>query len=50
MNKRDITLENQIGTLSNQVFKLNMRFKLQEKHKLTNSKTFNFTGGIGNHD
>lgn len=49
MNRRDITLEKQILTLSNQVFALNMRLKLQERHKLTNSKTFNL-GGIGNHD
>ena len=45
INSRDIALEKQICTLSNQVFKLKMELALHKKHKLINNKIL---GGIGN--
>ena len=44
-NRRDIRLEKQICTLSNQVLRLKMQYKLDKNHKLTSTKIL---GGIGN--
>ena len=45
INSRDIALEKQINTLSNQVFKIKMERALHKNHELTNNKIL---GGIPN--
>ncbi len=44
-NRRDIRLEKQICTLSNQVLRLKMQYKLDKNNKITSTKIL---GGIPN--